>query len=123
MSFLSFIPIIGQVIDKIFPDKAAGDKAKIELMKLIQEGDIKELEGLSKIISAEANSTHWLAAIWRPFTMLVFLSMVVSWWFGYVPPNVTDALILELFGIIKLGLGGYLVGRSAEKVAKIWKDK
>lgn len=120
---LQFIPLIGTIIDKIFPDKEAQAKAKLELMKTIQEGDSKELESLSKIISQEAASDHWLAATWRPITMLVFLGMIVSWWFGYTPPNVTEAMILELFGLLKLGLGGYIIGRSAEKAVKVWKDK
>lgn len=123
MGFLSLIPIIGQLIDRVLPDKAASDKAKVELMKLAQEGDIEELKSLSSIITSESKSEHWLAATWRPMTMMVFLGMVVSWWFGYTPPNVTEAMVLELFGLLKLGIGGYIVGRSAEKAVKVWKEK
>lgn len=120
---LNFIPIIGSLIDRILPDKEAQAKAKIELMRTIQEGDMKELEALSNVISSEAKSEHWLAAVWRPITMLIFLGMVISWWFGYTPPNVTESMVLELFGLLKLGIGGYIMGRSAEKAVKVWKEK
>lgn len=121
MNFLSFIPFIGGLIDKIFPDAGEADKLKLEMLKQVQEADIKELEGRFGVLGEEAKSEHWLVAAWRPLTMLTFLGMVVAWWFGYTPENVTEPLLLELFGLIKIGLGGYVVGRSAEKVAKILK--
>lgn len=123
MGLFAFIPIIGQVIDKIFPDKEAGAKAKAELMRVIQEGELEHLKAAAETISSEAKSEHWLAAVWRPLTMLVFLGMVVSWWFGYTPANVTESLVLELFGLIKIGLGGYVVGRSGEKIVKLLKTE
>ena len=123
MGFLALLPVIGNLIDRILPDKEAQAKAKIELMKIVQEGEMQEMKGLSKIISSEANSEHWLAATWRPITMLVFLGMIVSWWFGYTPSNVTEPMVLELFGLLKIGIGGYIVGRSAEKAIKVWKQK
>lgn len=121
MSFMSFIPLIGQLIDRVFPDTEASDKAKLELMKKIQDGDIEEIKGKFDVISSEGASEHWLVAAWRPITMLVFLAMIISWWFGYVPVNVSEPLLMELFGLIKIGLGGYVVGRSAEKAISTWK--
>ena len=123
MGFLALIPLLGSLIDKIFPDKESQAKAKIELMRVIQEGEVEHLKGAAKIISAEGNSDHWLAATWRPITMMIFLGMVVSWWFGYTPENVTEPMVLELFGLLKLGIGGYIIGRSAEKAVKVWKSK
>lgn len=118
---MSFIPLIGQLIDRVFPDTEASDKAKLELMKKIQDGDIEEIKGKFDVISSEGASEHWLVAAWRPITMLVFLAMIISWWFGYVPVNVSEPLLMELFGLIKIGLGGYVVGRSAEKAISTWK--
>lgn len=119
MGFLSFIPLITGLIDKIFPDAGAADKMKLEMLKQVQEGKLKELEGSFDVVRTEGASEHWLVAAWRPITMLTFLAMIVAWWFGYTPENVTEPLLLELFSLIKIGLGGYVVGRSAEKVAKI----
>lgn len=131
MGFLSLLPIVGQLIDRVFPDKAASDRAKSELVRLIQEGEIEHLKAASETISSEGKSEHFIVAAWRPITMLVFLvmvvllfiGMVVSWWLGYTPPNIIQELTLELFGLIKIGLGGYIIGRSGEKIVKILKEK
>lgn len=121
MSFLSFIPLIGSLIDKVFPDTQESDRAKLELMKKIQDGDLEEIKGKFGVIATEGASEHWLVAAWRPITMLTFLAMIVSWWFGYVPANISETLLQELFGLVKIGLGGYVVGRSAEKAVATWK--
>ena len=122
MIWTAVIPFIGGIIDKIFPDAGEADKIKLEMLKKVQEGEIEELKGKFGVLGQEADSEHWLVAAWRPITMLTFLAMVVAWWFGYTPENVTEPLLMELFSLIKIGLGGYVVGRSAEKVAKIWKQ-
>ena len=121
MNFLAAIPLIGTLIDKIFPDAGESDKLKLEMLKAIQNGELKEIEGKFGVIKAEGASEHWLVAAWRPITMLTFLGMVVSWWFGYTPENVTEPQVIELFSLLKIGLGGYVVGRSIEKTSKIWK--
>lgn len=71
-------------------------------------------EARAKIIQAEAQSEHWLAASWRPITMLTFLVLAVGDAFGLLASPLKD----EAWGLLQLGLGGYVVGRSAEKVTK-----
>lgn len=83
-------------------------------MKLL-DYETKRMEMQSAIIQAEAKSGSWITRSWRPLTMLTFLGMLVSFWFGYTPPNV-EPYLPDLFDLIKLGLGGYVIGRSAEKV-------
>lgn len=36
------LPIVGKVIDRILPDKAAKDAAKLALIELEQQGEFKE---------------------------------------------------------------------------------
>ena len=54
--------------------------------------------------------------------MMVFMGMIILFWFGIVPDHLLDGemppMIAELFLLIKIGLGGYIVGRSVEKVAE-----
>jgi hypothetical protein len=71
----------------------------------------------SSVIISEAKGESFLQRNWRPITMLWFCIIIAMYWFGVSPPNATEAVILELFGIIKLGLGGYTIGRSGEKIA------
>lgn len=114
-------PILG-IIDKSVPDKDLAQQLKAEVhMALLNEG-AAELEASKSIIVAEAQSESWIARNWRPITMLTFTSLVVAKWLGFTAPGVSEEIELALLGIIQVGLGGYVVGRSAEKVAKVWKE-
>ena len=126
----NFIPIIGTVLDKVFgvvdkaiPDKDLATKLKAELQQniLLKDYDLitKELESKSSVILAEAKSESWLTRTWRPITMLVFVGLVVSDWLGFSAPNLTSELKMKVFDIIQLGIGGYVIGRSAEKVGSV----
>ena len=44
-------------------------------------------------------------------------------WLGFTPPNMATEEVNALLDIIKIGLGGYVLGRSAEKTMKAYKDK
>lgn len=113
---LDILGIGAKLIDKIIPDKEAADKAKLELLKLDQEGQLTELKSQAQIINTEAASEHWLAANWRPLTMLVFVALIVARWFGWAAPNLAEEEYIKLWSIVELGLGGYVIGRSAEKI-------
>ena len=49
--------------------------------------------------------------------MLTFVALIVARWFGWAAPNLSEAEYLKLWDIVQLGLGGYVIGRSAEKIA------
>ena len=48
--------------------------------------------------------------------MLTFGGLIVARWLGWSAPNITEAEVLKLWSIVELGLGGYVIGRSVEKV-------
>jgi hypothetical protein len=124
-------PLIGglldaglKVLDKVLPDPQAKIQAQLELMRLQQAGEFKAIEAdlqlaVSKadIIKTEAASSHWLAANWRPVLMLTFGGLIVARWFGWAAPNLSEQEYLKLWDIVELGLGGYVIGRSVEKIA------
>jgi len=68
----------------------------------------------AEIINSEAKSEHWITATWRPITMLTFLALAVGDSLGWLPNPLRD----EAWMLLQIGLGGYVVGRSAEKVIK-----
>tara|TARA_R110000772_G_scaffold66908_1_gene148792 strand:- start:5909 stop:6286 length:378 start_codon:yes stop_codon:yes gene_type:complete len=113
---LDLLGIGAKLIDKIIPDKEAADQAKLELLKLDQEGKLTELKAQAQIINTEAASQHWLAANWRPITMLIFVGLIVARWFGWAAPNLAEEEYIKLWSIVELGLGGYVIGRSVEKI-------
>lgn len=108
---------VGGVIDALHTSDEEKLQAKTALLAL-QAGTITEALDYEKqlaqakagIITAEAKSTHVLTATWRPITMLTFVFLIVySQFTGMeIPP--------DLWFVVKLGLGGYVVGRSVEKV-------
>lgn len=106
----------GQLIDRLWPDPEKRDQAKLALMEMAQKGELAELTGRAEIVKTEAASEHWLAANWRPLLMLTFGGLIVARWFGWAAPNLSDAEYLKLWSIVELGIGGYVIGRSAEKV-------
>lgn len=110
-------PIVSQIVGNLFPDPAEKAKAEAEALRqlLARQGEIEA--AAAKIIQTEAASTHWLAANWRPLTMLVFVALIVARWFGLAAPGLAEAEYLKLWSIVEFGLGGYVVGRSVEKVA------
>ena len=51
------VDLISKGLDRIFPDKAERDKAKLALIQAQQDGQLKELEISMSAIIAEANSS------------------------------------------------------------------
>lgn len=84
-------------------------------VKALDQGLNYELEALKQraaIVEAEAKSEHWLTSTWRPITMLSFVALVVADQTGILHFRLAE----EAWFLLQLGLGGYVVGRSAEKV-------
>jgi hypothetical protein len=113
-------PIFGQVAKSFFPDPADQLKAQ-ELQnqlvgRLIEASSAIEVAA-AEIIKTEAASSHWLAANWRPLTMLIFVGLIVARWFGWTAPGMSEAEYLSVYDLTKIGIGGYVVGRSVEKVS------
>ena len=109
-------------IDQVVEDKDLATKLKNDLQSKVLDGQAKEIEAAMKIVVAEAQGGSWIQRSWRPLTMLVFVALIVAKWLGYTAPGVTEAIELALLDIIKIGLGGYVVGRSVEKGVKVWKQ-
>lgn len=110
-------PIVGQIVGSLFPDPTEKAKAEAEAMRQLLAHQDEIEAAAAKIIQTEAASTHWLAANWRPLTMITFTALIVARWFGWAAPGLAEAEYLKLWSIVEFGLGGYVVGRSVEKVA------
>lgn len=105
-------------------EKLAAQTQLMEIQTAFQtkllEADLQFAQAQRDVIVAEANGQSWLQRNWRPMTMLamVFLIGVIVWTGGYVNGRQLDHdFVMEILSIIKVGLGGYVIGRSAEKIA------
>jgi hypothetical protein len=107
------------------PEKQAEIKTKlIELESKAEEAASQTLKLQTQIILAEVSGQSWLQRNWRPILMLAIVAIVVNNYilvpylglFG-VPATILD-LPEKLWNLMTLGVGGYITGRTAEKVAE-----
>ena len=97
--------------------KLFDSQSNITFKFLDYEARMMEMKGT--VITAEASSKHWLAAVWRPITMLTFLVLVCFDSFGWLASPLKD----EAWLLLQIGLGGYVTGRSVEKITEKLVDK
>jgi len=117
------------LIDKLFTSDEEKSAAKRKLLELEQQGELAKIAAASAVVKAEAKSEHWLTSTWRPITMLVFVFIIANNYILYpylslfLEQAPKLALPPDLWDLLKIGLGGYVVGRSGEKVVREYKKK
>ena len=74
------------------------------------------VEAQAKVIEAEAKGQSFLQRNWRPIIMLEF-GFIIFWNYIVYPIFGTGKVDIppDMWGLLKIGLGGYVVGRSVEK--------
>ena len=118
-----------ELIDNIHTSEEEKLALQNTLVKLKNEVTTKQIDLLSKqmdlekqlldaqtsIINTEAKSESWVARSWRPITMLTFLLIIVLNALGFI--ELQEKFAQDFMTLVQIGLGGYVVGRSAEKAA------
>ncbi len=75
-----------------------------------------QMKAKADIIQSEAKSESWITRSWRPITMLSFVAATMAYWFGLTPDDLPETAINDMFTLVQIGVGGYVTGRSIEKV-------
>ena len=125
MKFLDLIAGIfkpaAELIDELHTseeEKLQHQRKLLEIQAMVLDSSLeyeKEMmTARAEIVNSEAKSEHWITATWRPITMLTFLALAVGDSLGFLATPLRD----EAWMLLQIGLGGYVVGRSAEKVIK-----
>lgn len=113
---------LGSIIGKFITDRDAAIRLEAELMQA--------LAGAQRdIIVAEAQGQSWLQRNWRPLLMTTFMFIIANNYiivpyvqaFGAVVPSLE--IPNGMWALLNVGVGGYIVGRSGEKIAETWKNK
>jgi len=84
-----------------------------------------EIEASRDVIIAEAKGESWIQRSWRPVAMLTLLGLIV---WTVVPASVFnltlqwDAIPDKAWGLLTVGIGGYIGARTVEKVVKLRKE-
>ena len=120
--------ILFNTIEKAVPDKDLQAKLKAELQTQLLQSHTQELKAAASIIEAEAKA-GWFASSWRPLLMYVLIFILVwNYVIGPVIKIFMGAVITfespgDVWSLLQIGLGGYVLGRSAESVARTMANK
>jgi hypothetical protein len=121
-------PLVGKVVDLVkgYQDKKLSEaalRAEVEKAILSTFADVAKTQG--SVIEAEARGESWLQRNWRPIVAVAFAFIVVFYglitpiavgWFGAPPVRVGDQLLGWIMEAVVICLGGYIGGRSLEKI-------
>ena len=109
---------IGDIIDNLFTNDEERIEAKNKIIQVLKEKELELQKMQTEIIISEAKG-NWLQRSWRPILMLAFGFIVI--YVKFLAP-LFDFRIPELenefWNLLQLGIGGYVVGRSTEKISK-----
>ncbi len=105
-------------LDKLFTSKEEKIKAENAIKQILIQKELELQKMQTEIILAEAKG-NWLQRSWRPILMLAFGFIVI--YVKFLAP-LFDLKIPELenefWNLLQLGIGGYVIGRSAEKISQ-----
>jgi len=105
-------------LDKLFTSKEEKIKAENVIKQILIEKQLELQKMQTEIIVTEAKG-NWLQRSWRPILMLTFGFIVI--YVKFIAPLfnlTTPELEIEFWELLKIGIGGYVVGRSEEKISK-----
>ncbi len=106
---------VGELIGQLTLPGREKKELETEILKLVYEREREIAEAQASVLRTEA-AGNWLQRSWRPLVMLTFAVIVLVGTFTSLP-------ILEdssrFWDLLEIGLGGYVVGRSGEKIARV----
>lgn len=131
LSFLAKLiagPLVGKIVDLFtsFQNRKITEaemRAEVELAVLGTFSEVSRTQ--ASVIEAEIKGESWLQRNWRPMVAVVFAFIITFYglitpimvgWFGWPPVRVGDDLLKWIMDACVICLGGYIGGRSLEKI-------
>lgn len=124
----NFIGPILEIVKRVIPDPAERARIEADLNQAVVDAEARLAEAQATVVVAEATGSTWQRS-WRP-ALMYFLMFVVAWHMICLPVIAAvagvqlEALVGlsivpgEVWTLLTVGMGGYIGGRSLEKVAK-----
>ncbi len=119
---------IFKIVDKLIPDPNLRLKLKAEIEQAAKAAQADLVKAQKDVILAEFQTDSFLTRMWRP--CLMFLAMFILALYGIILPSInllldTPVAFVPLWNdvpagiweLLKWGVGGYIGGRSLEKIA------
>lgn len=123
------LPSVFSTIDKAVKDKDLAEKLKHDIRLGMMNLDAEEIKGAVSVIVAEASGQSWIQRSWRPITMLSFVTIIVNnyilvpYMVAFGAPVPMLDIPPGMWGLLTVGIGGYIGGRTLEKIKGGEKDK
>ena len=111
---------VGKVLDDLFTSDEERINAKNQVFKILQEKELQLQKMQTDIILSESKG-NWIQRSWRPILMLAFGFIIIyckflALLFSLPVPDLEP----EFWNLLQLGIGGYVVGRSGEKIMQVY---
>jgi len=107
---------VGDVVDNLVVSDDEKAKAKAAIGAIVMTGLTDLAKAQAEVITTEMKGS-FLQKNWRPMVMLAFAFILIMKWFGWTDENIPTALEMELMSLLEIGIGGYVAGRTIEKVS------
>ena len=120
----ALLDIGGKILDKVFPDPAQAEQAKLKLLEMQQNGelaklnaDVAEQHELTARLQADMNSDSWLSKNIRPMTLIAILAgyfIFAGLSAAKIDVNSEYVQLLGQWGMLIMSF--YFGGRTLEKI-------
>jgi hypothetical protein len=121
----ALIDIGGKILDKVFPDPAQAEQAKLKFLEMQQNGelaklnaDVAESHELTERLKADMGSDSWLSKNIRPmvliFILMAYTGFAIASMFDFETRN-NYVELLGNWGMVVMSF--YFGGRTFEKIA------
>lgn len=127
----ALLDIGGKILDKVFPDPAQAEQAKLKLLEMQQNGELAQIaadtaeqQEITKRWQSDMSSDSWLSKNIRPMALIAifvgyFLFAMMSA-FGF---NATESYVQLLGQWGQIVFLAYFGGRTAEKIMEMKNGK
>lgn len=103
---------VGELVERVTLPVREKKQLETDLLRAIIEWEQRVTDDRSAILAEEARG-NWLQRSWRPLVMLTFVVIILIGAFTSLPILADTSRFWDL---LEVGLGGYVVGRSGEKI-------
>jgi hypothetical protein len=120
----ALLDIGGKILDKVFPDPAQAEQAKLKLLEMQQNGELAQLNAdvaeqheLTARLQADMNSDSWLSKNIRPMTLIAILAgyfIFAGLSAAKIDVNSEYVQLLGQWGMLIMSF--YFGGRTLEKI-------
>ena len=110
---------VSELVDRLTLPAREKKQLETDLLKVFVEWEQRVMEARSEVLAEEVRG-NWLQRSWRPLVMLTFALIVLVGTFTSLPILADTSRFWDL---LEVGIGGYVIGRSGEKILQVFARK